>query len=149
MHADGPRGVIASRRPAEPNGPQPVDPSITKRPLSEQEILRLRAEIAALDAEANRAQQFVELYRAEEVRRELLASAEPAPVEPLLPPAVVAQLEIDRAAAITVISADTRAKEFSRADEAAESYRSVLELFPDSRWASVARERLAQVGHMN
>jgi len=117
--------------------------------LREEEIAQLKAEIAALDAEANRARRFVELYQAAEARRERLAAAELAVDEPLLPTDVLAQLQIDRAAAITVISADSQANEFNRPEEAAESYRSVLKHFPGSRWASVARERLAQIQHMN
>jgi hypothetical protein len=117
--------------------------------LDDEEIARLKAEIAALDAEANQARRFVELYRADEARRQRLAAVDFVPAEPLLPPDVVARLEIDRAAAITVISADVRAKEFNRADEAAESYRSVMKHFPDSRWANIAEQRLNQIQHMN
>ena len=130
----------------ETTSAHPVAPS--KR-LGNDEIARLKAEIAALNAQADQARRFVELYRTAEARREMLAAGEPALDEPLLPPAVIAQLEIDRAAAITVISADAQASEFNRLDDAAESYRSVLRHFPDSRWANVARDRLAQVPHMN
>jgi hypothetical protein len=119
------------------------------RRLSEDEITRLKAEIAALDAEANRARQFVELYRAAESRRERLAAAKTALNEPLLPPQVLAELQIDRAAAITVLSADLQANAFDRRDEATDAYQSVLKHFPNSRWANIAKQRLAQVQHMN
>ncbi len=149
LHSNGPRDAIASSESVEQSGAPTADAPTKERRLRDDEIARLTSVIAALDAEANRVRQFVELYRAAEARREMLAAGEPAPAEPLLPPDVVAQLEIDRAAAITVISADSQASEFNRLDEAAESYRSVLQHFPDSRWASVARDRLAQVQLMN
>ncbi len=57
--------------------------------------------------------------------------------------------QIDRAAGIGVISADFLANELDRAAEAAESYRSVVKHFPESRWAAVARERLSQIEMMN
>jgi TolA-binding protein len=111
--------------------------------LSDDEIARLKAEIAALDVEVNHARRFIELYQAAEARRERLAAVE-AHAEPLLSPRALADLEIDRAAAISVISADAQANEFNRPADAADAYRSVVKHFPDSRWASVARERLAQ-----
>ena len=117
--------------------------------LRDEEVARLKAEIAALDAEANQAQRFVELYQAAESRRDRLAAAEAASTEPLLSPQVLADLEIDRAAAITVLSADAQARHDNRPDEATEAYQSVSEHFPDSRWASVARERLVQLRSMN
>ena len=60
---------------------------------------------------------------------------------PLLPAHALADLEIDRAAAITVIAADAQANTFNQSAEAADSYRSVLAHFPGSHWASVARAR--------
>jgi hypothetical protein len=150
--------TIASNAAAQPNGAESkttVDgPASTtgggaRRRLPPTEIKRIQAEVAALDAEANRASRLVDLYRAAEVRREQLAVLEAAPAEPVLPPDMLAELEIDRAAAITVTSADAQANQFNQPDEAAESYQSVITLFPSSRWASIARQRLARIQHMN
>jgi hypothetical protein len=117
------------------------------RRIGGDEIARLRAEIAALDAEANRAQRFVELYRAAEARRKRLARAD-AEVA-LLANEELASFQIDRAAATTIISADAQANLFHRSAEAAEAYRSTMEHFPESRWAAVAKERLAKIESMN
>jgi hypothetical protein len=117
--------------------------------LRPDEIKRLQAEIAALDAEANRARRMVALYREAEARRERLAALDAAPAEPLLSPEALTELAIDRAAAVTVTSADVQANQFNRLAEAAESYTSVLTLFPSSRWAGVARERLETMQQMN
>jgi hypothetical protein len=149
--------TIASNATAQTDGAESkttVDASASTtgsvaRRLRPEEIERLQAEIAALDAEVNRALRLVDLYRAAEVRRERLALLEAAPAEPVLPPEIQAELEIDRAAAITVTSADTQANQFNQPEEAAESYQSVITLFPTSRWASIARQRLAGNQHMN
>jgi hypothetical protein len=146
------QNAIAFNPPLRPTAVPPemshqIQP--TSSQLSEDEINRLQAQIAELENEANRALQFVELYRAAESRHKVHSASEALAAESLLPTEVIAELEIDRAAAISVISADAQANEFNRPDEAAESYRSVLKHFPESRWASVARERLAQVRHMN
>jgi hypothetical protein len=134
---------------ATTNVPAPTTGGGARRQLRPDEIKRLQVEIAALDAEANRALLLVDLYRAAETRSERLAALEAASAEPALPAAMLAELEIDRAAAITVTSADAQANRFNQPEEAAESYRSVLTHFPSSRWASVARERMAQARHMN
>jgi hypothetical protein len=149
---DSQRNAIASNalnQPSVTSGKLTNEPPSAGAPLSDDEINRLKAEIAALDAEANRVRRFVELYQAAEARRERIAAATAVDVEPLLPPQVVADLEVDRAAAITVLSADLQANAFHRRAEATDAYRSVLKHFPNSRWASIAKQRLAQVQHMN
>lgn len=146
------RDTIASNRAMSSVGEEPrssTKESAKVRRLRRDEIKRLQAEIAALDAEANCARRMVALYREAEARRERIAALEATPAEPLLPSDMLAELEIDRAAAITVTSADAQANQFNQPDEAAESYRSVLTHFPSSRWASIARERLAHIQHMN
>jgi hypothetical protein len=140
--------TIASNGAARRDGAGSNGPALGLR-LRPVEIKRIQAEIAALDAEANRVLRLVDLYRAAEVRRERLALLEAAPAEPVLPPDMLAELEIDRAAAITVTSADAQANQFNQLDEAAESYQSVITHFPTSRWASIARQRLAGIQHMN
>jgi hypothetical protein len=122
------------RRPHEPTG---------------EEVERLQAQVAAIEAEVQQSRRFVELYRLAELRDERAASAKTATREPLLPPEVAAEVEIDRTAGITVLSADTHAKESNRVDEAMESYRSVVTSFPNSHWADIAQERLSQIKRMN
>jgi hypothetical protein len=139
---------VTNQRASDAQG-KTTDAPVARPKLNDEDIARLKAEIAALDAEANRVRQFVELYRAAEDRHERLAAANMALKEPLLPPQVLAELQIDRAAAITVLSADLQANTFERRDKATDAYRSVLKHFPNSRWASIAEQRLAQVQHMN
>jgi hypothetical protein len=149
--------TIASNATAQTDGAESkttVDPSASTTGsgagrLRPEEIERLQAEIAALDVEAERALRLIDLYRAAESRSERMAALEASPAEPALPADMLADLEIDRAAAITVTSADTQANQFNQPEEAAESYQSVITHFPSSRWASVARQRLAVIQHMN
>ncbi len=116
------------------------------RPLSPAEIEALKHEIAVLDAEALRAQTLVDrLQHADRIA----AIGEDSIVVPIATIDSTPGEQIDRAAGIGVISADFLANELHRAAEAAESYRSVLKHFPNSRWATVARERLAQIEMMN
>jgi hypothetical protein len=150
--SDRPNGAVAAHDATKRNGGREANAesrAVRDSRLSDLEVARMKAEIAALEAEANRALQLVELYRAAETRRDRAAATNSVFGDRLLPADVETQLEIDRAAAITVLSADSQANRFNRRDEAAESYRSVLTHFPESRWASVARSRLAQAQQMN
>jgi cytoskeletal protein RodZ len=116
---------------------------------SGENIARLTAQIAALEAEASRARRLAKLYQAAASRDSKRTMTASASTQSALPSDVVADLQIDRAAAIAVLSADAQANDFHRPAEAVASYRSVLEYFPSSNWASVAQERLAQMEHMN
>ena len=124
--------------------PVPVEQPAQGRQLSADEVARLKAEIAALDAEASRAHRFVELLQAAELRPERLAEAEALGPPALLSPQVIADLQVDRAAATTIVAADAEAHKFNRPADADESYRSVLKHFPSSRWATIARARLEE-----
>jgi hypothetical protein len=121
--------------------PERIDRTTQAPQLSADDVARLKAEIAALEAEATRTHRFVKLLQAAELRQERLAQAE-AITPPALSPQALADLEIDRAAGITLIGADAEANKFHRPADAAESYRSVLKHFPSSRWATIARARL-------
>ena len=50
--------------------------------------------------------------------------------------------ELDRTAFILVYSADKMYNELNLTDSAVETYKRVIQLFPDNQWAQVARERL-------
>jgi hypothetical protein len=114
---------------------------------SGEEIKQLRHELAHLDAEARHAQAVADALahrrRLAELQDRLAELAAPAPLH------VIADAGRDRAAQIGVIAAAALAEKFDQPVAAAESYRSVVEHFPESRWATVARERLEQMEHMN
>jgi hypothetical protein len=136
---------FASRPRYEPR--MQTEPTIAQhRPLSPVEIELLKHEIAALDAEALGAQTLVDRLRHAD---RLAAIGDESTVAPITTIDSTPGEQIDRAAGIGVISADFLANDLHRAAEAAESYRSVLKHFPESRWAAVARERLSQIDMMN
>ncbi len=55
------------------------------------------------------------------------------------------QQEVDRTAFILVYSADRMYKELNLTDSAVETYKRVIELFPENQWAKVAQERLDKI----
>jgi hypothetical protein len=53
--------------------------------------------------------------------------------------------EQDRTAYLLIYEADRLARKSEARERAVEEYRRVLALFPDTHWASVARERLVEL----
>ena len=57
--------------------------------------------------------------------------------------------ELDRTAFILVYSADRMYNELNLTDSAVETYKRVINLFPENQWAQVARERLEKINKRN
>ncbi len=117
--------------------PRPMPPR-----LSAADLQRLRAEIAALDAEAEQ-----RLRRVRQMtRRQLLHDrlyevlSETQPPDPL----EAARIQIETTALLLVDHAEYRAAA-AGSDATAAQYRQVLELFPHAAAAKVAQERLDQL----
>ena len=55
------------------------------------------------------------------------------------------QEQVDRTAFILIYQADRMYNELDLKDSAVERYERLIELFPENRWASVARERLENI----
>jgi outer membrane protein assembly factor BamD (BamD/ComL family) len=55
------------------------------------------------------------------------------------------QKQVDKTAFILVYQADRQYRELNQTDSAVENYKRVIELFPDNRWAKVARQRLSEI----
>jgi hypothetical protein len=110
----------------------PVNPAATLSPQEiEMELASLRAEIASREA-------FVERLLANEKQAEthqrLLAAEKAVPREGLS--------ERDQAGKILIRQAHEWRVTDGRRAEALEAYRRVIQLFPDSPWANVAREQI-------
>jgi len=62
-------------------------------------------------------------------------------------PDVHAQMEadIDRSAFVLLYQADQMYRELNLKETAVEGYRRLIELFPQNRWAQIARERLEEI----
>jgi hypothetical protein len=108
------------------------------------DVESIRAEIEALRREADvrlavaqRTQEILEQMR----RAEALSK----PAAPLPDPVADARRELEKAAYTLVSQADRMCRELDLCDSAAIKYQRVVELFPETPWAAVARERLSEI----
>jgi tetratricopeptide (TPR) repeat protein len=62
-------------------------------------------------------------------------------------PDPVRQIEqqVDKTAFLLIYQADRLYKELNQTESAVAAYKELIQLFPDNRWAQVARERLSQI----
>ena len=114
------------------------------------DVDRLRSEIRALETKAAAGRTTAELLVARKTEREAraahqarLASYEKRAEVP--DPVQSAREEAERAAATIVKYAYRLQHELQMPAPAAEAYRQVVRLFPDSRWAEVARVQLKRI----
>jgi len=121
----------------------PENKPVAQRGMSEQEIARLRVEIEQLRAEADMRMTLIKEMLAAEKRQKRLAAiqrelAKPDPLEQI-------QLQLEKAACITVYQADRKYNQLDLPESAIRDYRRVIELFPKTHWAEVARNRLSKI----
>jgi hypothetical protein len=101
------------------------------------EIEGLRREADVRLAVAQRTQEILEqMRRAEALTKHAV---------PLPDPVADARRELDKAAYTLVSQADRMCRELDLCDSAAIKYQRVVELFPETPWATVARQRLEQI----
>ncbi len=110
--------------------------------LAKPDLPALRRDMALLriQAESNARVAKMMLDIEAQQRRMAQASAALRALDPL----ALARAEVDQAARLVVLEADRKAQE-SRSAEAAGDLKRVIEVFPGSAWAQVARERLAEL----
>lgn len=107
-------------------------------------IASLEIEVKQLQARADAAMSLIQQMLEDERRRQRIDELEaqlasiPDPLEEL-------QKQVDRTAYILIYQADRLYKELNQTDSAVEDYNRVIELFPENRWANVARERLKEI----
>ena len=134
--------ILVSIRPVHTelaNNTPPTRPPETS--LRVRDASELAAEIAALRNEAAGREAVVKamLTGEERARR---STAVPRGVDPL--DRILA--EQDRGALALVRQADRQYHELDRKASAAAGYGRVVELFPKTHWAAVARQRLSEIG---
>jgi hypothetical protein len=112
----------------------------TVAPQSPADAESLARAMAAVSAEADARMRMVERVVAAGRRTDANRGGRAAD------PLIAVRREQDRAAFLLIYEADRLARQSSESARAAEEYRRVVTLFPDTRWASVARERLAELG---
>jgi hypothetical protein len=104
---------------------------------------RLTADVAALQREADSratiARRFAELRERDERLAALQAEAtRPDPVQR-------AQQEVDQTAFVLLQQGDHLYRDLGLKERAADSYRRTARLFPETRWAGLARQRLEEM----
>ena len=106
-----------------------------------QDTDQLRDEVDRLLAEADETMAVVKTMMQYEQQRKRLAR-----IKRTIPPTDPLQhmrLQIDQTGFILVRQADQMVIEFNVPAVAMASYRQVISLFPETRWADIARERLS------
>lgn len=106
--------------------------------------VRLRAELMALRSDADARLAAVEIVLDRERKQQQAEKLRQALNRPDALERV--HREQDRAALILICQADRIYNDPRRRQSAAEEYRQLLALFPQTQWAAVARQRLAEIG---
>lgn len=125
-------------QPVAPIAERPESPPTPQR-LSDADIEQLQAELAALEAEVERRRRHIRQMLDRQQRHDQLIALlnERPPSDPL----ETARITLEKTAFRLVYRAEHRSA-LSGADAAREQYRQVVELFPNTAAAAIAREQL-------
>jgi tetratricopeptide (TPR) repeat protein len=114
-------------------------------PTEEQKrIALLENQVKQLRARTDAAFNFIQQVLEEERRQSRLDKLE-AQLASIPDPLEEVQKQVDKTAFILVYQADRLYRELNQTDSAVENYERVIELFPENRWAKVARQRLSEI----
>ena len=114
-------------------------------PTEEQRrIVMLETQIKQLQARTNAALGLIQEVLEEERRQSRLDELK-AQLAGIPDPLEEIQNQVDKTAFILVYQADRLYRELNQTDSAVENYNRVIELFPENRWAKVARQRLSEI----
>ncbi|MHC4087027.1 MAG: hypothetical protein ACYSWZ_19325 [Planctomycetota bacterium] len=115
-----------------------------KKERDRQRIVALEMQIKQLqtqtDATLNLIREVLDEDRKQRRLQELQAQLAgiPDPLEEI-------RKQVDKTAFILIYQANRMYRELDQKDSAIQAYNSVIELFPQSRWAEVARQRLSEI----
>jgi TolA-binding protein len=117
----------------------------TTEPTQEQQkIASLERQIKQLQARTDAALGLIQEVLEEEQRQHRLDELQ-AQLASIPDPLEEVRQQVDKTAFILVYQADRMYKELNQTDSAVENYNRVIELFPENRWAQVARQRLSEI----
>jgi tetratricopeptide (TPR) repeat protein len=117
----------------------------TTEPTQEQQkVALLEAQIKQLQARTDAAFNFIHQVLEEEQRQSRLDELQ-AQLASIPDPLEEVRQQVDKTAFILVYQADRLYKELNQTESAVENYNRVIELFPENRWAQVARQRLEEI----
>lgn len=118
--------------------------SVRAQTQRQQQIALLQAQIAQLSTRTDATLHLVNEVLEQERRRSELDALEASLAE-IPDPQEELRMQVDKAAFVLVYQADRTYRELNNADSAIESYKRVVQFFPKSQWAEVARKRLAEI----
>lgn len=113
-------------------------------PQQEDKIAALEEQVKQLQAQTDSALKLVQEVVAQDRRRQQQTTLE-AELASIPDAGEEIERQVDRTAFVLVYEADKLYRELNQAESAVEAYEQVIRLFPNNRWAHVARERLAEI----
>ena len=110
----------------------------------QKEIALLKARIKQLQARTDATIGLIQQVLDEERRQSRLNELQ-AQLASISDPIEEMQNQVDRTAFILIYQADRLYRELNQTGSAIDAYNRVIRLFPDNRWAKVARQRLSEI----
>ena len=118
--------------------------NITNETTEQEKVVSLETQIKQLQASTNAAVNLIHEVL-EEAQKKSRLNALHAQLASIPDPLEEIQKQVDKTAFILIYQADQLYRELNETDSAVETYKRVIRLFPENRWAQVARERLAEI----
>jgi tetratricopeptide (TPR) repeat protein len=110
----------------------------------QQKIALLESQIKQLQARTDAALSLIREVLESEQRQHRLDELN-AQLASIPDPLEEVRQQVDKTAFILVYQADRLYKELNQTESAVENYNRVIELFPENRWAKIARQRLSEI----
>jgi len=114
------------------------------KPSEQKQIVSLQQELKHLQAETDAVLNLVQQVLEEERKTERLNDLQ-ATLASIPDPVEETQRQVDKTAFILVYQADRLYRQSNKTDSAVRAYNQVIKLFPQTRWAEVARQRLTEI----
>ncbi len=140
-------GLIWVIQTARPITPAKQGKTLAEARTADFDEASLRTEIARLRAQAEAQLAVIDRLHANQKRRAQLAALRRPLTGTLRSYPRPVRDELENTAFVIVNHADQLRDELGLNDAAQRSYRRAIQLFPDSRWAEVARQRLNESEH--
>lgn len=119
-------------------------PSEEPAAVPQERIASLEEQVRQLQEQTETTMRLVHEVLAKERQERRLAALQ-AELASIPDPAQELQRQTEKAAFALVYQADRMIGEMNQTQSAVETYEQVIRLFPENRWAEVARERLARI----